>query len=165
VVVKEFLVLAMREVSQEYSVTVEFCCSKLQLDLERYHRWVRLYERTGRYGGGKPGPLAAPHALLPEEKAKIIELSREEAYGDFSHRQLAVLASETDQVQASPASFYRVMKEQDLMERRIRNSREPQKKPEVKPTKPNEVWSWDLTYLALGPIVFYLFTILDVYSR
>jgi transposase InsO family protein len=102
---------------------------------------------------------------LPEEKAKIIELSREEAYGGLSHRQLAVRASEADQVQASAASFYRVMREQDLLERRTRNPREPQKKPEVKPTKPNEVWSWDLTYVALGPIFVYLFAILDVYSR
>jgi putative transposase len=126
---------------------------------------VRLHERTGRYGGGKPGPQRAPHALLPEEKAKIIELSGEETYADLSHRQLAVLASEADEVQASPASFYRVMKEQGLMERRTRQPREPQKKPEVKPTKPNEIWSWDLTYLALGPIFVYLFAILDVYSR
>lgn len=157
--------MVVGEARQEYSVTVEFCCDKFQLDPDRYRRWVRLYQRTGRYGGGKPGPQMAPHALLPEEKAKIIELSGEECYADFSHRQLAVLASETDQVQASPASFYRVLKEQNLMERRTRKPREPQKKPEVKPTKPNEIWSWDLTYLALGPIFVYLFAILDVYSR
>lgn len=146
-------------------MTVEFCCRKLQLDTERYRRWISLHQHTGRYGGGKPGPQMAPHALLPEEKTKIIELSQEEAYADFSHRQLAVLASESDQVQASPASFYRVMKEQDLMERRTLKPRESQKKPEVKPTKPNEIWSWDLTYLALGPIFVYLFAIIDVYSR
>jgi len=157
--------LTVGEVRQEYSVTLEFCCGTLQLDPERYRRWVRLHERTGRYGGGKPGPKRAPHTLLPEEKAKIIELSGEETYADLSHRQLAVLASEADEVQASPASFYRVMKEQELMERRPRKARGPQEKPEVKPTKPNEIWSWDLTYLALGPIFVYLFAILDVYSR
>ena len=146
-------------------MSVEFCCGRLHLDPERYRRWVRLHSRTGRYGGGRPGPQRAPHALLPEEKAKIVELSREEARADFSHRQLAVLASETDQVQASAASFYRVMKEHNLMERRSRKPGEPQKKPEVKPTRPNEIWSWDLTYLALGPMVVYLFAILDVYSR
>jgi len=155
----------MAEVTREYSVTVEFCCGKLQLDPQRYWRWLRLHQRTGRYGGGKPGPGVAAHALLPEERAKIIELSREEAYTDLSHRQLAVLGSEAGQVQASPSSFYRVMKEQNLMERRTCKPREPQKKPEVKPTQPNEIWSWDLTYLALGPMVVYLFAILDVYSR
>ncbi|GAI69572.1 unnamed protein product, partial [marine sediment metagenome] len=35
----------------------------------------------------------------------------------------------------------------------------------VKPDRPNEIWSWDLTYIALGPIFVYLFAIIDVYSR
>jgi len=103
--------------------------------------------------------------LLAEEKAKILALSGEETYGDLTHRQLAVMASETDQVQASPSSFYRVMKEQGLMDRRNDKVREPQKKPEVKPERPNEIWSWDMTYLALGSIFVYLFAIIDVYSR
>jgi len=65
----------------------------------------------------------------------------------------------------SPSSFYRVMKEQGLMDRRNDKVREPQKKPEVKPERPNEIWSWDMTYLALGSIFVYLFAIIDVYSR
>jgi transposase InsO family protein len=103
--------------------------------------------------------------LLPEERAKVIALSREEVYGDLTHRQLAVMASETDQVQVSSSSFYRVMKEQGLVERRNDKIREPQKKLEVKPDRPNEIWSWDITYLALGSIFVYLFAIIDVYSR
>ena len=162
---KEALALAIREIRGVYGVTLDFCCERLQLDPERYRRWVRLHRQTGRYGGGRPGPRKAPHALLAEEKAKIIALSREEVYGDLTHRQLAVMASETDQVQASPSSFYRVMKEQGLMERRNDKVRQPQKKPEVKPQRPNEIWSWDVTYLALGSIFVYLFAIIDVYSR
>lgn len=41
----------------------------------------------------------------------------------------------------------------------------PQEKPEVKPTRPNEAWSWDLTYIRLGPFFVYLFAIIDIYSR
>jgi putative transposase len=40
-----------------------------------------------------------------------------------------------------------------------------QEKPEVKPEKPNEVWSYDLTYTRFGPFFVYLFAIIDVYSR
>ena len=29
----------------------------------------------------------------------------------------------------------------------------------------NQIWSWDLTYIALGPIFVYLFAIIDVFSR
>jgi putative transposase len=102
---------------------------------------------------------------LSGEKEDIIRLAKDETYLDLSHRQLAVVASETGRLEASASSFYRVMKQQQLMEERHRKPRTPQEKPEVTPTRPNEIWSWDLTYLALGPIFVYLFAIIDVFSR
>ena len=148
-----------------YSVRIGLCCRKLQLDVKRYQRWIRLQRTTGRCGGRKPGPKKAPHRLLDEERAKIVELAKDEAYVDLSHRQLSVLASETAQVQASASSFYRVMKQEQLMEQRQRKPKTPQIKPEVKPDGPNQIWSWDLTYISLGPIFVYLFAIIDVFSR
>lgn len=159
------MVKVIAKVCKEYSVTITYCCQKLELDVKRYQRWVRLYQKTGRYGDGKPGPEKAPHRLLPEEKEDIIRLAKDDTYLDLSHRQLAVVASETGQVEASASSFYRVMKQEELMEERQRRPRTPQEKPEVKPARPNEIWSWDLTYIALGPIFVYLFAIIDVYSR
>ena len=146
-------------------MTIGYCCRNLKLDLKRYQRWVRLYRRTGRYGGGKPGPSKASHSLLEQEREEIIELARDDTYVDLSHRQLAVVASETGKVEASASSFYRVMKQEQLMEKRQRRPRSPQNKPEVKPTRSNEIWSWDLSYIALGSIFVYLFAIIDVHSR
>ena len=142
-----------------------YCCEKLNLDVKRYQRWVRLYRKTGRYGGGKPGPKKAPHSLLPKEKEDIINMAKDDKYIDLSHRQLSVAASEFTDLEASASSFYRVMKQEQLMENRQRKPKTPQAKPEVKPDGPNQVWSWDLTYIALGPIFVYLFAIIDVYSR
>ncbi len=144
---------------------IKYCCEKLGLDVKRYQRWVRLYRKTDRYGGGKPGPKKAPHSLLPEEKEDIINLAKDDKYMDLSHRQLAVVASETGEVEASASSFYRVMNQEQLMEDRERKPKRSQVKPEIKPDGPNQVWSWDLTYIALGPIFVYLFAIIDVYSR
>ena len=153
------------KVSNDYSVTIKYCCRKLRLDVKRYQRWIRLYRKTRRYGGGKPGPEKAPHRLRRQEWEDIVKLAKDDTYADLSHRQLAVVASETGRVEASTSSFYRVMKQEQLMEKRQRKPRTPQEKPEVKPTQPNEIWSWDLTYIALGPIFVYLFAIIDVYSR
>ena len=54
---------------------------------------------------------------LPEERAKILELAKDDTYVDLSHRKLSVVASEKAQVEASASSFYRVMKQEQLMER------------------------------------------------
>jgi transposase InsO family protein len=144
---------------------IKDCCEKLGLDVKRYERWVCLYRKTDRYGGGKPGPKKAPHRLLPEEKEGIINLAKDDKYMDLSHRQLSVVASEFTDLEASASSFYRVMKEEQLMEGRQRKPKTPQPKPEIKPDGPNRVWSWDLSYIALGPSFVYLFAIIDVYSR
>lgn len=153
------------DVCAKHSVSMKYCCYKLGLDVKRYQRWVRLYRKSGRYGGGKPGPKKAPHSLLLEESRDIIKLAKDDKYMDLSHRQLSVVASETSEVEASASSFYRVMKREQLMEKRQRTPKTPQRKPEVKPDGPNQVWSWDLTYIALGPIFVYLFAIIDVFSR
>ena len=146
-------------------MTINYSCQKLQVDKKRYQRWVRLNRKVGRYGGGRPGPKKPPHRLAPEEKEDIIKIAKDETYLDLSHRQLAVVASETGQVEASASSFYRVMKREQLMERRHRKPKTAQRKPEVKPDGPNQMWSWDLSYIALGPLFVYLFAIIDVFSR
>ncbi len=157
---------AIQETTSEYGVTVEYCCQVLELCPTRYKRWIKLYKKEGRYGGGKPGPKKAAHALLEEEREKIIEMAKEEEYADLSPRQLSVVASEEGIVEASASSMYREIKKAGLVcgnKRKV--SKREQKKPEVKPEKPKEVWSWDLTYIALGPVFVYLFAIIDVYSR
>ncbi len=163
---KEGLVRAIDEIRLEYAVTVEHCCNVLKLCPERYKRWIRLHRKEGRYGCGKSGAKVAPHALLEEERERIIEMAKKEEYADLSHRQLSVVASEEGIVEASPSTFYREIKKAGLQ---CSNSKKEvkrvQQKPEVKAEKPNEVWSWDLTYIALGQIFVYLFAIIDVYSR
>jgi putative transposase len=144
---------------------MKYCCDILQLDAKRYQRWLRLLKDKGRYGNGKPGPKKTPHILMPKERKKIVEMARDDKYLDLSHRQLSIVASEKGEVEASASSFYRVMKEEQLMEKRKRIPKAPQKKPEIKPKGNNEIWSWDLTYIALGSIFVYLFAIIDVYSR
>ena len=145
---------------------MKYCCDILQLDLKRYQRWLRLLKDKGRYSDGKPGPKNPPHGLMAKERKKIVEMAKDDKYLDLSHRQLAIVASENGELEASPSSFYRIMKKEQLMENRERIPKKaPQKRPEIKPKGSNEIWSWDLTYIALGPIFVYLFAIIDVYSR
>ena len=64
--------------------------------------------------------------------------------------------------------MYRVLRDHDEVRERRRQATHPAaKKPELLATKPNEVYSWDITKL-LGPAkwtYYYLYVILDIYSR
>jgi putative transposase len=64
--------------------------------------------------------------------------------------------------------MYRVLRDHgEVRERRRQATHPAAKKPELLAARPNEVYSWDITKL-LGPVkwtYFYLYVILDIYSR
>ena len=69
---------------------------------------------------------------------------------------------------ASESSFYRIMHEHRQQHHRGR-SKIPERKPisTHEATAPNQVWCWDITWLP-GPVrgvYYYLYLILDIYSR
>jgi putative transposase len=69
---------------------------------------------------------------------------------------------------ASTSTMYRILRaEGEVRERRRQATHPAAKRPELLATRPNEVYSWDITKL-LGPVKwtwFYLYVIIDIYSR
>lgn len=153
-------------------VSVTFACQVFQIPRQRIYRWKHRLTALAhaladplidRAPGLLPG--TAPHRLLAEEKTLITTLAQAEAYADLSLRQLAVVASEQGIVQASAVSFYRHAPTRRLPTDRPEKTPIKQTKPDVAPTGPKQVWSWDLTYLPFQERFLYLVAILDVYSR
>jgi putative transposase len=68
----------------------------------------------------------------------------------------------------SEATMYRLLRQRgETGDRRRHATHPPRVKPELVATRPNQCWSWDITKLA-GPAKwtwFYLYVILDIYSR
>jgi putative transposase len=69
---------------------------------------------------------------------------------------------------ASVSTMYRLLRTADEVRERRRQAVHPARvKPELVATRPNEVWSWDITKL-LGPVkwtYYYLYAVLDIFSR
>ena len=92
----------------------------------------------------------------------------DEPYQDEAPR--AVYAALLDQgtYLCSWRTMYRILNEHQLVRERRRQRQHPQYvKPELLATAPNQLWSWDITKLR-GPAkwtYYYLYVILDVYSR
>lgn len=153
-------------------VSVIFACQVLQVSRQRLYRWqhrlaASAHAQADPLDDRAPGPAPgyAPHRLLVEEQATIARLVRDETFADLSLRQLAVVASEQGHVQVSAASFYRYAPQPHKAADRPEKTTVRQTKPVIEPTGPNQVWSWDLTYLPFQSRFLYLAAILDVYSR
>jgi len=141
-------------------------CELLQIEERRVRRWFS----RGSLEDGKPGPVHALHALLPEEREAIIALAKDKEYADDSHRVLTAHGIDSGRIGASFSTVYRVMRSEGLTTdrnghtRRTGRSRKPDR-PEL--TGPNQRWCWDISYLRtyVSGIFLYLYVLLDEYSR
>jgi len=113
-------------------------------------------------------PVASPRALSQAEKAEVRQILNSERFQDQAPREVYATLMDEGQYLCSWRTMYRILDENDEVRERRDQLRHPNYvKPELLATKPNELWSWDITKL-LGPAkwtYYYLYVILDVFSR
>ena len=116
-----------------------------------------------------PRPRPTPRtALAAAERAAILDALHSDRFIDASPATVWATLLDEGVYHASLSTFYRVLRAAGAVrERRAQATHPPRKKPELLATSPNQVWSWDITYLP-GPVqgqYYRLYVILDIYSR
>ena len=116
----------------------------------------------------KPPRARHPRSLDPHERQAILDTLNSERFCDASPAEVHATLLEEDTYLASTRTMYRVLADaHEVRERRDQLRHPSYAKPELLATQPNQVWSWDITKLK-GPIkwsYFYLFVVLDIFSR
>jgi putative transposase len=111
---------------------------------------------------------APPRALDPLERQAVLETLHSERFIDQAPAQVHATLLDEGTYVCSPRTMYRLLDGAgEIKERRDQVRRPHYAAPERLATRPNEVWSWDITKL-LGPAkwtYFYLYVILDIFSR
>jgi transposase InsO family protein len=107
--------------------------------------------------------------LSVEEKNKVIEICNSNVYKDLSPNEIVPILAENGEYYASESTFYRILRAIGLLNHRSDcKVSEPRNKPdELKATGPNQVLSWDITYLktCIKGIYYYLYLFMDIWSR
>lgn len=108
-------------------------------------------------------------ALNNDEKKLIVDTCNLPKYRDSNPNQIVPILAEKGTYIASESSFYKVLRENDLLKHRS-NTNKPKKRPapdELVATGSNQVLSWDITYLRTNVkgIFFYLYIFMDIWSR
>jgi putative transposase len=116
-----------------------------------------------------PAPRPTPtRALDPIERQTVLETLHSERFLDAAPAQVHATLLDEGTYLCSPRTMYRLLDTAgEIKERRDQVRRPHYAAPELLATRPNEVWSWDITKL-LGPAkwtYFYLYVILDIFSR
>jgi putative transposase len=129
--------------------------------------------RATFYRGQQPRPEPRPRptparALPPAERQAALEVLHEPRFVDLSPTEVYATLLDEDRYLCSERTLYRVLAEaQEVRERRDQLRHPHYAAPQLLATRPNELWSWDITKL-LGPskwTYYYLYVLLDVFSR
>jgi len=135
-------------------------CAALGVPRATYYR--RLRPRPA------PGKRSCHRRLGAEERRAVLDVLNEPRFTDLAPAEVYAALLDEGRYLCSERTMYRVLAEHaEVRERRDQLRHPHYKAPELLATAPNQLWSWDITKL-LGPqkwTYFYLYVILDVYSR
>ena len=135
---------------------------------ETQARWYRRHRQSPPPPKPERVPAPQPRALSEVERKELRRVLNSEEFVDEAPATVYAKLLDQGVYLASVPTMYRVLRDHDEVHERRRQATHPAaKKPELLATKPNEVYSWDITKL-LGPVkwtYYYLYVLLDIYSR
>jgi len=115
----------------------------------------------------QPRPRPA-RALDPSERQEVLDTLHAGRFCDQSPIEVYQTLLEEDRYLCSPRTMYRILADSKEVRERRNQLRHPRYyRPELVATRPNQVWSWDITKLK-GPIkwtYYHLYVMLDLFSR
>ena len=117
----------------------------------------------------EPPPRPTPARALPAgERQAVLDVLHEPRFVDLAPAQVYATLLDEGRYLCSERTLYRVLAANGEVRERREQLRHPHyAAPQLLATRPNQLWSWDITRL-LGPTkwtYYYLYVLLDVFSR
>ncbi len=143
-------------------------CRILMISPRTLQRWRENGEikADGRKEAGSQCEPA--NKLSEQERQMILKTTNQPEFASMSPNQIVPVLADRGQYIASESSFYRVLREADQLAHRGKAKPPTRQRPApLQADASNQLWSWDITYLAttVKGMFYYLYLIMDVYSR
>ncbi|WP_095976931.1 IS3 family transposase [Melittangium boletus] len=139
-------------------------CRLLGLSSRTLQRW----RHPAHARDGRSQTRRAPANRLDEHERRLaLELLRSPSFQGLSPRQIVPRLADQDRYLASESTLYRLLRAQRRTPSARGGGAPSHSPPEQAAVAPNQIWSWDITYLR-GPergAFLYLYLVMDVFSR
>jgi len=144
----------------------KLACELVGISSRTYQRWNQGKELSEDRRIFNAAPV---HNKLSEAiRQEILSVINKPEYSTLTPYQIVPTLLDLGQYIASESTFYRVMREHNQLKHRGKGTADQRKKPQpLKATSPNEIYSWDITYLLslITGQYYYLYMVMDIYSR
>ena len=156
----------VQQISHSKGAAVDALCDALCLSSATYYR--KQIAIDDQLQSKNKTVLKPKNALHNKEKQAILDLLHSERFVDKTPSDMYYELLDEGVYYCSPRTMYRLLETQnENKDRRKQRSHRDAVKPELMATRVNEVWSWDITKLLSTQrlVYYYLYVILDIYSR
>jgi putative transposase len=141
-------------------------CEVIGISSKTFQRW----EQSDNDQDGRLEAKHEPKNKLTElERQRVLKIANEPEFAHLPPCQIVPKLVDQGTYIASESTFYRILNENKQLKHR---SKSKPAKTVTKPTAltalaPNQIYTWDITYLPtqVKGIFFYLYLVLDIYSR
>ena len=128
------------------SLGVAPACRALAVPRATYYRWC------GPKASSPATPRRVPRALAPAEREQVLALLNDERFADLAPAEVYATLLDEGKYVCSIRTMYRILRAHGEVQERRRQLRHPHyQAPELLATRPNQLWSWDITKLK-GPV-------------
>jgi len=157
------------QAAHEAGARLRLACEVAGIDVRTLQRW-----KTGQglvAGDGRPEAVRSMpmHALTPAEREQLLRVADEPRFADMPPARIVPALADEGVYIASESSFQRVLRAHGQTRHRGRAKAPRKMRPPTThvATAPRQLWCWDMTFLPaeVAGRWFYLYLILDVYSR
>jgi putative transposase len=158
--------LELIEEAQKAGARLKRACEVLEIPVRTLLRWRR--DRS-KGDGRKLRQFVPANKLTASEEESVIETLTSREYCNKTPNHVVADLADRGIFLASEATMYRLLKRYRLLARRGR-SKPPRRRHKPRSfvaSTPNEVWTWDITYLParVRGMHYYLYMIMDIFSR
>lgn len=152
--------------AREYGARQSKACDVIGISAKTFQRWSQVDNN----GDNRLYNQCVPHNKLSElERQRLIKVANDPDYADLQPSKIVPKLADSGCYIASESTFYRVLSnENQLMHRQKSKPVRQQQKPKpLIAIRPNQIYSWDITYLPtpIRGVFLYLYLVLDIYSR
>jgi transposase InsO family protein len=144
---------------------VKKACATLEISFRSYLRW-----KAGKLEDKRKGAVKTiPRKLSEAEREDFYRHSNTKRFREMTPEQIVAILCEEGTYYGSDRTLYRIFRDKKALTSRT-ESRKPgqsRKPPELTAIGPNQVWSWDITWLRtdVKGFFFYAYVVIDVFSR
>lgn len=160
------VIMALIKEASDAGARQKMSCDIIGISAKTLQRWSNL--KTNK--DGREDALHLPQNKLTKlERQRILKVVNEMAYAHLPPSQIVPRLADKGLYIGSESTIYRILQEEKLLKHRSNSkpARAIIKPRALTATGPNQVYTWDITYLptSIKGSFFYLYLVLDIFSR